>query len=91
MEPPPTADAAVTHREAPLAGGVSKAEGISELERRRSLALGMGRPERVEAHRSGGRMTARDRVSRLVDEGSFVELGMLAHSDRPEVHGEERI
>jgi methylmalonyl-CoA decarboxylase subunit alpha len=69
----------------PLPGEVTKAEGIAELERRRALALGMGGPERVARHREQGRATARERVAMLVDPGSFVELGMLAHSDRPGV------
>ncbi len=63
----------------------TKAEGVAELERRRALALGMGGPDRVAAHHAKGRLTARERVGELVDAGSFVELGMLATSDRPEI------
>jgi len=66
-------------------GEITKADGVAELERRRELALAMGGPERVAARHATGRLTARERVALLVDEGSFVELGMLAHSDRPEV------
>lgn len=71
--------------DAPDKGEVSKADGIAELERRRELALGMGGPERIAAVHAKGRLTARERVAALVDADSFVELGMLAHSDRPEV------
>ncbi|WP_205698851.1 acyl-CoA carboxylase subunit beta [Conexibacter sp. SYSU D00693] len=71
--------------DAPAPGEVTKAQGLAELERRRALALAMGGPERVAAHHARGRLTARERVALLLDEGSFVELGMLAHSDRPEV------
>lgn len=66
-------------------GRSPKADGLAELERRRALALGMGGAERVAAQHGAGRLTARERVALLLDEGSFVELGMLAHSDRPEV------
>ncbi len=66
-------------------GEISKADGVAELQRRRELALAMGGAERVDARHAVGRLTARERVALLVDEGSFVELGMLAHSDRPEV------
>ena len=71
--------------DAPEPGEVTKAEGVAELERRRALALAMGGPERVAAQHARGRLTARERVAELVDPDSFVELGMLAISDRPEV------
>jgi acetyl-CoA carboxylase carboxyltransferase component len=72
-------------RDLPAPGEISKVEGIGELERRRAAALAMGGPDRVAAHHAKGRLTARERVALLVDDGSFVELGMLAHSDRPDV------
>ena len=73
------------NRDLPDAGEVTKAEGVRELERRRALALALGGPERVAAHHMRGRATARERIAMLLDENSFVEFGMLAHSDRPEV------
>src|SRR3954454_12452436 len=69
----------------PAPGEITKQEGLAELERRRALALAMGGEERIAAHHARGRLTARERVTLLVDEGSFVELGMLAQSDRPEI------
>jgi acetyl-CoA carboxylase carboxyltransferase component len=72
-------------RDAPEPGDVTKAAGVAELERRRALADAMGGPERVATHHASGRLTARERVAGLVDPSSFVELGRLAHSDRPEV------
>jgi propionyl-CoA carboxylase beta chain len=72
-------------RERPEPGERTKADGVEELERRRALALAMGGEERVAAHRAKGRLTARERVALLVDEGSLVELAMLAHSDLPDV------
>lgn len=60
-------------------------EALAELERRRELALGQGGAKRVAAQHAKGRLTARERIALLVDQGSFVELGQLAHSDRAEV------
>lgn len=74
-----------SRHDAPEPGEVTKADGLAELERRRALALAMGGPERVAAHHAKGRLTARERVALLLDAGSFVELGMLAHSDREQV------
>ncbi|HXC41397.1 MAG TPA: carboxyl transferase domain-containing protein, partial [Burkholderiales bacterium] len=57
---------------------------VTELEQRRTRALAMGGPERVARQHGRGRMTARERIDALVDPGSFVEIGLLAHSDIPE-------
>ena len=54
------------------------AERVAELERRRAEALAMGGAERVERHHASGRLTARERLDLLVDEGSFFEVGLLA-------------
>jgi len=61
------------------------ADGVAELEQRRERALAQGGPSRVAVQHSKGRLTARERVALLVEPCSFVELGMLAHSDRPEI------
>lgn len=58
---------------------------LEELDRRRALALAQGGPVRVATQHGKGRLTARERVALLVEPGSFVEYGQLAHSDRPEV------
>lgn len=58
---------------------------VTELDRRRHNALEQGGAKRVAAQHAKGRLTARERVALLVEPGSFVELGQLAHSDRPEV------
>ncbi len=63
----------------------ASADPVAELERRRALALAQGGTERVAAQHAKGRLTARERVALLVQAGSFVELGQLAHSDRPEI------
>ena len=54
-----------------------------ELIQKKSRALRMGGDEKVRRQHEAGRLTARERISRLLDPGSFVELGLLACSDRP--------
>ncbi len=46
----------------------------AELERRRANAKLGGGADRLEKQRSGGKMTARERIDFLLDEGSFEEL-----------------
>jgi acetyl-CoA carboxylase carboxyltransferase component len=41
----------------------------------------MGGAEKVTRQHARGRLTARERIERLVDPNSFVELGMFNHSD----------
>jgi acetyl-CoA carboxylase carboxyltransferase component len=59
-----------------------------ELDRRKEAARSGGGPERAEAIHASGRLTARERIERLVDAGSWMELGLLAEpelrrADRP--------
>jgi acetyl-CoA carboxylase carboxyltransferase component len=51
---------------------------IEELERRRAEALAMGGEERIARHHESGRLTARERITALLDTGSWRELGLLA-------------
>jgi acetyl-CoA carboxylase carboxyltransferase component len=53
---------------------------LQELESRRQAALHAGSDAAVERQRSRGKMTARERISYLLDAGSFQELDMLARS-----------
>jgi propionyl-CoA carboxylase beta chain len=46
---------------------------IDELERRRSLAREGGGPERRDRQHSAGKLSARERIALLLDEGSFEE------------------
>jgi acetyl-CoA carboxylase carboxyltransferase component len=50
---------------------------LAELERRRDEARAMGGPERVARHHARGKLDARQRLARLFDDGTFVELGAL--------------
>ena len=54
---------------------------VADLERRREAALAMGGPERIARHHESGRLTARERIGLLVDEGSWFELGLLAEPE----------
>ncbi len=58
-------------------------EAIEELKRRQTKALEMGGPEKVARKHEMGLGTARERVEKLLDPGSFFEIGMLNHSDMP--------
>lgn len=56
---------------------MDKQSALEELRRRREIALEMGGPEKIARHRERGHITARERIEKLVDPGSFVETGML--------------
>jgi acetyl-CoA carboxylase carboxyltransferase component len=51
---------------------------LDELRRREALAREMGGPEKVARQHERGRLTVRERIERLLDEGSFHETGALA-------------
>jgi len=51
---------------------------IEELRRREALAKQMGGPEKVKRQHDGGKLTVRERIDRLLDAGSFHEIGALA-------------
>src|ERR1700679_2675341 len=51
---------------------------LAELRARIALAQEMGGAERVERQHAGGRLTVRERIDRMLDAGSFHELGSIA-------------
>src|ERR1700738_875360 len=53
------------------------AETLEDLDRRRDHSLAMGGRERVDKHHGKGKLNARARIERLLDPGTFRELGML--------------
>ncbi|MCP3855262.1 MAG: hypothetical protein GY698_11090 [Actinomycetia bacterium] len=57
--------------------GMGWAAAIDEIEYLRGLAAEMGGPARVERQHSGGRYTVRERIEKMADPGSFVEMGPL--------------
>lgn len=48
---------------------------LEEMERRRAVALAGGGPDRIAREHRYGRSTARERIAKLVDPGSFLEVG----------------
>ena len=65
---------------------VAAREGMAELRRRRSVAGGLGGPERVQRQHHRGLLTALERVEMLLDRGTMVPFAPLVHSGVP---GEE--
>ncbi len=53
---------------------------LAELDRRRAEARRMGGEKKLAKRRQTGSLNAEERLAELVDEGSFVELGLLGAS-----------
>ena len=53
---------------------------LEELRERERLAREMGGADKVKRQHDGGRLTVRERIDRLLDAGSFHELGAIAGS-----------
>jgi len=53
---------------------------LAELAHRKQLAMEMGGDERIARQHTNGRLTVRERIDRLLDPGSFREIGALAGS-----------
>ena len=51
---------------------------VDDLHERRAKARAGGGPERIAKQHAADKLTARERIDLLVDEGSFVELGLHA-------------
>ncbi len=51
---------------------------LDELHARQERARAMGGPEKVARQHGAGRLTVRERITRLLDPGSFREIGSLA-------------
>ncbi|HLI54006.1 MAG TPA: acyl-CoA carboxylase subunit beta [Acidimicrobiales bacterium] len=65
-------------------------ERLAELARRKEQALHAGSPHAVERQHAKGKMTARERIDYLLDEGSFQELDMLARTRAPGLPDDKR-
>ena len=57
---------------------------LEELAKRREQALVAGAPEAIARQHARGKMTARERVEYLLDDGTFQELDLLARHRSPE-------
>jgi acetyl-CoA carboxylase carboxyltransferase component len=62
---------------------------VAELEDKKGKFRAMGGRERIQRQRDSGKLTVRERLDLLFDEGSFAETGLLAHhqSQSPSMQG----
>ncbi|WP_269411685.1 acyl-CoA carboxylase subunit beta [Lentibacillus daqui] len=60
---------------------------IDELIEKKDKAKLGGGSDKLKHQHELGKYTARERIDKLVDPGSFLELGLLAHSDQPGAEG----
>ena len=63
-------------------------EALEELARREAFAREMGGPEKVKRQHDNGKLTVRERIDTLVDQGSFREVGALTGSAQYNDQGE---
>ena len=68
--------------------GQEKERQLAELEERRRKIKEMGGRESVERQKKRGKLTARERIDLLLDEGTFREIGMFAKSRGVASYGE---
>lgn len=60
---------------------------LDELALRKKLAARMGGEEKVKRHRDSGKLPVRERIERMVDAGTFREVGALAGSGQYDDQG----
>jgi acetyl-CoA carboxylase carboxyltransferase component len=81
MEDPIAGAAAAAEKEAGKKSHPKKVRVVPESLKRfrdiNTLAEAGGPPEKIAAQKAKGKLTARERIAYLVDEGSFQELGLL--------------
>ena len=58
---------------------------LEELALAKEKALGMGGPDKLAKRKADNNLNARERLALLLDDGSFVESGLLSTSHRAEV------
>jgi acetyl-CoA carboxylase carboxyltransferase component len=60
---------------------------LDELEHRKAIARQMGGPEKVKRQHDFGKLTVRERIDRLLDAGSFREIGSACGTGRYDAQG----
>lgn len=65
-------------------GGEGDPYHLRDLADREARAREMGGADKIARQHAKGRLTARERIAKLLDPNSFDEQGLLAHSDLPE-------
>ena len=58
---------------------------LAELQTRKDTALKMGGPKKIKIQHDQGKYTVRERIPRLLDPDTFLEVGMLNCSDMPDM------
>jgi acetyl-CoA carboxylase carboxyltransferase component len=61
---------------------------LDELKRRKAMSERMGGADKIKRQHDGGRLTVRERVAKLVDSGSFHEVGALAGKAEYDANGD---
>ncbi len=61
---------------------------LAELRQRQALARELGGADRVARQHAGGRMTVRERIDKLLDPGSFQEIGSIAGKASYDANGD---
>ncbi len=69
--------------------GPTMEEAVTALNAKKDEYRGMGGTERIQRQHDSGKLTVRERLGRLFDEGTFTEFGLLAHhqSQSPQMQG----
>src|SRR5215469_8611397 len=67
-----------------------KKPNLERLAARRAKALQAGGKQRIEAQHQRGKLTARERIELLTDEGSFEEFGMFVEHRASEFGMDQR-
>jgi acetyl-CoA carboxylase carboxyltransferase component len=60
---------------------------LDDIAKRKQAAQELGGSERVEKHRAAGKLTVRERIAGVADEGSFQEIGSLSGFAEYDAHG----
>jgi acetyl-CoA carboxylase carboxyltransferase component len=69
--------------------GPTMPEAVDQLNKEKEHYRAMGGPDKVARQRSLGKLTVRERIDKLFDDGSFIEYGLLGHhqSSSPQMQG----
>ncbi len=68
-----------------MVSNTSDPHSLHELHKRQHIASQQGGSEKISKQHQANRLTARERISKLLDKNSFFEQGQLAVSDLKEV------
>src|SRR5437868_4225730 len=61
---------------------------LDEMTRREAFALQMGGADKIKRQHDSGRLTVRERIDKLVDEGTFHETGAMSGVGEYEPNGD---